>query len=178
MRWRYYGSRPGITQHTSTSNMCGYHTHNSGFHCTLMNQYAYYGKGTTIHSVRQLSHCGLEIDNQSSAIPDHKQCMVTPNWWIIPLNIINGLTRMPMQASMDEDLDKLPHVICSDDIWDPTILDHSIDIKNDIYHPGMDPRIDEEDFTSFDECTSMTRTIYITILTALITSVMSTTMNE
>ena len=35
-----------------------------------------------------------------------------------------------MQASMDEDLDKLPHVIItSDHIWDPTVLDHLIDIE-------------------------------------------------
>ena len=40
-----------------------------------------------------------------------------------------------MQPSMDEDLDKLPHVIItSDDIWDHTVLDHTIDIENDTYH--------------------------------------------
>ena len=37
--------------------------------------------------------------------------MITPDWWIIPYNIVNGLTMMPMQPSTDEDLDKLPHVI-------------------------------------------------------------------
>ena len=36
-----------------------------------------------------------------------------------------------MHLSMDEGLDKFPHVIVtSDDIWDPTVLDHSIDIEN------------------------------------------------
>ena len=65
----------------------------------------------------QLSHFGFEIDDQSLAIPDHKQCMVTPHQWIIPFNNINGLTRMSMQPSTDEDLDNLPHVIVtSDDI--------------------------------------------------------------
>ena len=40
---------------------------------------------------------------------------------------------MPIQPSMDEDLDQLPHVIItSDDIWDPTVLDHLIDIENAI----------------------------------------------
>ena len=65
-----------------------------------------------------------------------------------------------MQPSMDDNLDKLPHVILLmiTDIWDPTVLDHSIDIKNDTYHPNMDSNIDEEDNTSFDECTSMTGT--------------------
>ena len=47
----------------------------------------------------------------------NKQCMVTPHQWIIPFNNINGLTRMSMQPSTDEDLDNLPHVIVtSDDI--------------------------------------------------------------
>ena len=54
-------------------------------------------------------------------------------------------------------LAKLPHVIVtSDDTWDPTVLDHSIHIENDIFCPTMDSNIDEEDFTSFDECTSTT----------------------
>ena len=47
---------------------------------------------------------------------------------------------------------------------DPTILDHLIDIENDTYHPTMNSMIDEEDYTSFDEYTSMTRTIYIMIV--------------
>ena len=124
----------------------------------IVNQYAYHGKGSTVHLVRELSHLGLGIDDQSSVIPGHKQQMVTPDQWIIPYNILNGLTRMPIQSSMDDDLDKLPHVvITNDNIWDPTVLNHLIDIENDIYHPTMDSNIDEEDFTPSDECTSMTR---------------------
>ena len=60
-----------------------------------------------------------------------------------------------MQPSMDKDLDKLPHVIItSNDIWEPTVLDHSIDIEHDFYHSSMDSNINEEDFTCFDESTS------------------------
>ena len=83
-----------------------------------------------------LSHFCLEIGDQSSAIPGHKQCMVTLNQWIIPFNIVNQLTRMPMHPFMDEDLDKLPHaIVTGDDIWGPTILDHLIDIEHDTYPP-------------------------------------------
>ena len=89
----------------------------------IMNQYAHDGKGNTLHSLGQLSHFGLDNDDQFSAIPGHKQCKVTPDWWIIPFNIVNDITRMPMQPSANKDLDKLPHVIkTSDDIWDPTVL--------------------------------------------------------
>ena len=73
----------------------------------IKNQYGYCGKSRRVHSVRQLSHFGLEIDDQSSEISGHKQCMVTPNQWIIPFSIINRLARMPMHPSMDEDLDEL-----------------------------------------------------------------------
>ena len=44
----------------------------------------------------------------------------------------------------------------SGDVWDPTVLDHLIVIENDIYHPTMDSNIDKDDFTSFDEHTSVT----------------------
>ena len=44
-----------------------------------MNHYAYYRKGSTIRSIVQLSHFGLDIDNQSSVIPGHKPQMVTPD---------------------------------------------------------------------------------------------------
>ena len=63
---------------------------------------------------------------------------------------------MPMHPPMDENLHCRPHVfITSDDYWDPTALDHSIDIENDIYHPTMDSKIDDEYFTSFDVHTSI-----------------------
>ena len=43
----------------------------------------------------------------------------------------------------DDDLKTLLHVIItSDDIWDPTVLDHSIFPSNDTYHDAMDPHID------------------------------------
>ena len=62
-----------------------------------------------------------------------------------------------MHPSTDEDLDHLPHVIAtSDDIWDPSVLDYSIDIENNIYHPTMNSNINEEELASLDECTSVT----------------------
>ena len=83
--------------------------------------------------------------------------MVTPNWWIIPFNIINGLTRMPMCPPTDDDLENLPYVIITtDDIWDPTILNHSIDLSNDTYDHAMDPHMNEEEFSSLDDHTCMT----------------------
>ena len=39
------GSRPGINQHTSTCNLCWYHTHDSGSCFLIMNQYNLLWKG-------------------------------------------------------------------------------------------------------------------------------------
>ena len=62
-----------------------------------------------------------------------------------------------MQPSIDDDLDRLPHVIITnDDIWDPTVLDHLIDLEHDIIRPAIDSNINDEDFTSFNDCTSVT----------------------
>ena len=58
----------------------------------IMHLYTYYGKGNSFHSVGQLSHFGLDIDDQSSGIPGQEQCMVTPDQWIIPFNIIDAYT--------------------------------------------------------------------------------------
>ena len=63
-----------------------------------------------------------------------------------------------MNPSTDEDLDHLPHVIIiSDvnDIWSPSVLDHSIDIENDIYHLAMDSNISEDGFASFGRTSSL-----------------------
>ena len=113
----------------------------------IMHQYAYYGKGSTVHSIGQLSRFFLI----SGINPQGSQA--TSNEHLIGgsfLSILLALTRMPIHHSMDEDLDELPHVIImSDDILDSTVLDHLIDIENDIYHATIDPNIDKEDFTSF-----------------------------
>ena len=98
MMCRHYGSGPGITRCTSTCHLHQGCTHDSRSHCThhapVCLLWKGDGRGSTVHSIGQLSHFGLDIDDQSSAIPGHKQCMVTPDWWIIPFNIFNGLTRI------------------------------------------------------------------------------------
>ena len=39
----------------------------------IFNEYTNMGKGTTIHSVRQLSHFGLDVNNKSNKLPGGKQ---------------------------------------------------------------------------------------------------------
>ena len=83
-----------------------------------------------------------------------------------------------MCPPMDDNLETLPHVIITvDNIWNPTVLDHSIDPSNDTYDHTMDPHIEEEEFTSLDDCTSVIETIFIMRTMALTKFVKSITMN-
>jgi hypothetical protein len=92
----------------------------------VMYQYAYYGKGKTIHPPRQMGHFGHDVNDKSVKLPDGtgKQQIITPEGYIIPLNIVDGLLCMKMTKSTQEDR-KLPHIILSSDMeWDPRYLDH------------------------------------------------------
>ena len=62
-----------------------------------------------------------------------------------------------MHPTMGDNLENLLYVIITcDDIWDPTLLNHSIDPSNDTYHHDMDPHIDEEEYASLDDHRSVT----------------------
>ena len=44
----------------------------------ILHHYAYYGEGTTIHSVPQLLHFSMDVDEKSSKSGMGKQCIITP----------------------------------------------------------------------------------------------------
>ena len=117
----------------------------------IMNQYAYYGKGSTMHSIGQLSHFGNTVDDKSAMIPGHQQRMVTVDQWVIPFQCRQGLIRMPMHPPTDEELDTLPTVVfTSDALWEPGVLDHEINVEEDVYHKAMESPEELDEFNSFD----------------------------
>ena len=94
----------------------------------IFNQYAYYGKGNTIHSVNQLLDFGIDVNDRPLKCTNGRQTIVTPEGYTIPLAIRNGLAYMDMHAPSDKEFDSLPHVIfTSDVVWDPSSLDHEWD---------------------------------------------------
>ena len=98
----------------------------------IFNQYAYYGEGPTIHAPNQFRAFNLDVNDIPIKSPCGKglQRILTPEGYIIPLKIRNGLVYMDMVAPTDEDMDTYPHVFFTSDMpWDPTILD---DDDNDI----------------------------------------------
>jgi hypothetical protein len=95
-----------------------------GYIIGIFNQYAHHGQGKTVHSMNQMRHFGLKIDDTPRSLGHGKQCIQTPDGYIIPLSIRNGLPFMDMTPPTDNELDAYPHVMfTSDQTWDPQVLD-------------------------------------------------------
>jgi hypothetical protein len=100
----------------------------------VMHQYAYVGKGNTIHSVNQLEAFGLQVDDKPK-YNNGKQCITTPDGFIIPLAIRSGLAYLDMRPPSDAEFESLPHItFTSDAVWDPSALDSEVDL-NDYIDP-------------------------------------------
>jgi hypothetical protein len=94
----------------------------------VMHQYAYHGKGKTIHAPAQLGHFGHDVNEKSVKSPcgTGKQRIITPEGYIIPLDVVDGLPYMPMSKPTEEDRTQLPHIILTDHLdWDPRCMDHT-----------------------------------------------------
>ena len=116
----------------------------------LFNQYAYTGKGRSIHSSLQMESWGVEVNETSrkARVPG-KQRLVTIDGHRIPIHIRNGLPFIDMVYPTDEDLVRYPHVyFTSDTSWDPSILDdeNNLDTDSDeeaYRHPHLDPEVND-----------------------------------
>ena len=97
---------------------------NKGPVIAILNQYAIFGKGTTIHSPGQLEWFKNDVNDKSVHVGG-LQRITTLDGYMIPLSIKNGLPRMQLRPYTDEEWDNLPHVfLTSETEWDPSILDH------------------------------------------------------
>jgi hypothetical protein len=115
----------------------------------IMHQYAYTGKGGTIHSSGQLEWCGNNVNDHSIKIDGGRQRLTTPDGYIIPIDVRRGLPYITMRPFTDEEFKELPHVLwTSEDDWDPTSLDSVISDHPNGYEaepspPLPDPMYDE-----------------------------------
>ena len=92
----------------------------------IFNEYAYYGKGQSIHAPCQLEHYGLSVDERSVKV-DGKQRITTLDGRALPLCIKDGLAFIhSLGIPSDDDMDRLPQIIfTSPSTWDPSVLDHT-----------------------------------------------------
>ena len=120
----------GINNHQMTNipigQFGGVTDTNKGPAILIMSQYAYSGKGTTIHSSPQMEAAGHEVDEKSAKVGG-RQLIKTTDGYVIPLNIKNGLARLKLRPYDDNEWDQLPHIfLTSQNEWDPTSLDNDM----------------------------------------------------
>ena len=116
----------------------------------ILNQYAHLGKGKTIHSSGQLEFHKNQVDDRSKKVGG-KQCIVTLDGYIIPLQVKNGLPYLDMHPPTDDELENLPHVVFTSDVdWDPAVLDCDFDLDNNWTDvPQLDDLYDNMAFDEF-----------------------------
>ena len=91
----------------------------------IFNEYAYLGKGSSIHSSGQLEWLKTLVDEKSIKVGS-TQLITTLDGYSIPLLIRDGLAyATSLGRPTDQDMDTYPHVFfTSPDEWDPSVLDH------------------------------------------------------
>ena len=87
----------------------------------IFNEYAYLGKGSSIHSSGQLEWFKTNVDEKSVKL-------VVPNLsllWMDILSLSSSRYATSLGRPTDQDMDTYPHVFfTSPDEWDPSVLDH------------------------------------------------------
>ncbi|KAL7571221.1 hypothetical protein ACA910_008879 [Epithemia clementina (nom. ined.)] len=91
----------------------------------IFHEYAYHGKGKSIHAPGQLEHFGITVDNKSVKVGG-KQHLTTLDGCVLPLQVIDGLSYLKtLGIPSDSDVTTYPHIIfTAPAIWDPSLLDH------------------------------------------------------
>ena len=91
----------------------------------IFNEYAYLGKGSSIHSSGQLEWFKTNVDEKSVKVGGN-QLITTLDGYSVPLLIKDGLAyATSLGKPTDQDIDTYPHVFfTSPNEWDPSVLDH------------------------------------------------------
>ena len=98
---------------------------NPGIVNLIMNEYAYYGKGHSIHSSGQIEWYTNTLDDKSVQVGG-QQRIVTIDGYAMPLICKGGLIYLKFQGiPTEKDLQTYPSVhLTSPHEWDPTVLDY------------------------------------------------------
>ena len=123
----------------------------------IFNEYAYLGKGSSIHSSGQLEWFKTNVDEKSVKVGG-TQLITTLDGYSVPLLIKDGLAyATSLGKPTDQDMDTYPHVFfTSPDEWDPSVLDHDpphldgLDPNQVPDQPFGDPMFDA--YGDFNEC--------------------------
>ena len=134
--------------------MCCSGNTNYGIVNLIMNEYAYYGKGHTIHSSGQIEWHTNTVDDKSVQVGG-QQRIITIDGYSMPLVCKGGLMYLKFQGiPTDKDLQTYPSVhLTSPPEWDPPVLDYVHPKDNGEPNPTydstekfqVDPTVDEFD---------------------------------
>ena len=118
----------------------------------LMHEYAYYGRGNTIHSL-----CQIEWFNDTCDDKSHHQVITFLDGFSTPLQCRSGLMYMnALGKPTDQDLDQYPHVLLtSPHEWDPSVLDYSDPTTCRYPSWAPDPSVRDQYDPRIDECGSI-----------------------
>ena len=99
---------------------------NHGYVNLIMNEYAFYGEGPTIHSSHQIEWQENLVDDKSVKVGG-TQHITTLDGYAFPLKCTGGLMYLSILGKpTDEELVKYPSVhLTSIHEWDPSVLDYS-----------------------------------------------------
>ena len=125
---------------------------NHGMVNLIMNEYAYYGRGHSIHSSGQIEWYTNTVDNKSVQVGG-QQRIVTIDGYSMPLVCKGGLMYLQLQGiPTDQDLQNYPSVhLTSPHEWDPSILDFEHPENNGESDWAIDPNENFQFDPNFDE---------------------------
>ncbi len=134
----------GINNHTMPSlpivTCAGLVNTSIGKTIVIMHEYAYAGKGSTIHSSAQLEHFGHSVNDRSVKVKGGKQQIVTPDGIVLPLDFRVGLPYLNMTKPTALEMLSYHHIVLTSDVeWQPNCLDHNnTDIMDGIFLDNED----------------------------------------
>ena len=101
---------------------------NQGPVILVFHQYAYLGKGPSIHSCGQIEAQGHDVCDRSHKVGGKQRMVISQGnlTYTFPFSIQRGLARFNLRPYSDHEWNTLPHIIVTSDAeWDPTVLDHT-----------------------------------------------------
>ncbi|KAL7578501.1 hypothetical protein ACA910_011564 [Epithemia clementina (nom. ined.)] len=137
---------------------------NKGRIIGIFHEYAYLGKGRSIHSSGQLEWMGLKVDKRSVLVGGRQRIETLQNH-IIPITIKEGLAYIQLVGRpTDQDMDDYPHVFFTNPAdWDPALLDYEFPVQDGqpVWDQLMDTRPYEE--PRFDDFGDFTGKVVVTL---------------
>ena len=105
----------------------------------IFHEYAYLGKGRSIHSPPQMEYFKTLVDDKSVLVGG-RQRIETLDGYALPLIFKGGLVYLDsLGIPTDNDLATYPHVVfTSPDEWNPDVMDHSHSSNPDTHSDWMD----------------------------------------